>query len=354
MQDQDAIDSIYNLNTYNYDLPHELIAQFPAEPRDASRLLVLDKKTGNIEDKVFSQVIDYFEAGDTLVINHTRVISARLFAYKDTGAKVELLLLHKREDTCWEALVKPARRMKVGSRVKFAGQEDVEVEVTAELEMDGGRLLKFHNCPDVDQFISEVGHMPLPPYINRADEMGDKNRYQTVYAQESGSAAAPTAGLHFTDQLLQDIKNKGINIARITLHVGLGTFRPVSSPDIREHHMHYEYYHVNAETAAILNETRSRGRNIIAVGTTVVRALETVYNDDYGFLCQSGQTNKFIYPGYHIKAVDRMITNFHLPGSSLIMLVAALAGLDFTMTAYSHAVDNKYRFFSYGDAMLII
>jgi len=353
MQDQAAKDSIYSLETYNYNLPPELIAQFPAEPRDSSRLLVMNKESGILEDRVFYQVIDYLEAGDTLVINHTRVIPARLFAYKDTGAKVELLLLGQKEDK-WEALVKPARRMKVGTRVKFAGHENVEVEVVAELALDGGRLLKFHNCPDVEQFINNVGQMPLPPYINRAAQAVDTNRYQTVYARESGSAAAPTAGLHFTDRLLQDIKNKGVNIARITLHVGLGTFRPVSSSDIREHHMHYEYYQVNAETAELLNQTRKIGRNVVAVGTTVVRALETVYNDDCGFLCQSGQTNKFIYPGYRTKAVDKMITNFHLPGSSLIMLVSALAGLDHTMTAYVHAVNNNYRFFSYGDAMLII
>jgi len=345
--------NIYNLETYNYNLPPGLIAQFPAEPRDSSRLLVLNKQTGLVEDRIFHQVIDYLEAGDTLVVNHTKVIPARLYAYKETGARVELLLLSKKEDN-WEALVKPARRMKVGSRVKFIGQANVEAEVIAELDIDGGRLIKFHYCPDVEQFINQVGQMPLPPYINRAAAVEDQNRYQTVYAQEAGSAAAPTAGLHFTDRLLQDIKAKGINIARITLHVGLGTFRPVSSQDIREHHMHYEHYQVDAKTAALLNETRNRGRNIVAVGTTVVRTLETVYNDKRGFACQSGETNKFIYPGYPIKAIDKMITNFHLPGSSLIMLVSALAGLDHTRAAYQHAVDKQYRFFSYGDAMLII
>ncbi len=345
--------NIYNLETYNYSLPPGLIAQFPAEPRDSSRLLVLNKHTGLVEDRIFHQVIDYLEAGDTLVINHTRVIPARLYAYKETGAKIELLLLCKKGDN-WEALVKPARRMKVGSRVKFMGQADVEAEVLADLDIDGGRLIKFHHCPDEEQFIGQVGQMPLPPYINRAAEVEDQNRYQTVYAQEAGSAAAPTAGLHFTDRLLQDIKAKGINIARITLHVGLGTFRPVSSQDIREHQMHYEHYQVNSETAALLNDTRSQGHHIVAVGTTVVRTLETVYNDKRGFACQSGETNKFIYPGYPVKAIDKMITNFHLPGSSLIMLVSALAGLDHTRAAYQHAVDNQYRFFSYGDAMLII
>jgi len=353
MQDQAIDNSIYNLKSYQFNLPPRLIAQFPVEPRDSSRLLVLDKKNGRLEDRVFRQLIDYLEAGDTLVINHTRVIPARLFAYKDTGAKVEILLLSKQEDN-WEALVKPARKMKVGNMVKFAGQGNVQVEVLAELDMDGGRLLKFHNCPDVEQFISEVGEMPLPPYINRAAEESDKNRYQTVYAQESGSVAAPTAGLHFTDKLLQEIKDKGVNIAKIILHVGLGTFRPVSSLDIRNHRMHYEYYQVNEETAQLLNATRKRGRHIVAVGTTVVRTLETVYNDNCGFSSQSGETNKFIYPGYRFKAIDKMISNFHLPGSSLLILVAALAGLDHTMSAYQHAVDNEYRFFSYGDAMLII
>jgi len=353
MHDHDIDNSIYNLETYNYNLPPDLIAQFPVEPRDSSRLLVLDKQTGRVEDRIFHQVVDYMEAGDTLVINHTRVIPARLYACKETGAKVEILLLSKKGDN-WEALVKPARRMKVGSRVKFNGQGDVEAEVIADLDIDGGRLIKFHHCPDEEQFISEVGQMPLPPYINRAAEADDQNRYQTVYAREAGSAAAPTAGLHFTESLLQDIQAKGINIAKIILHVGLGTFRPVSSPDIREHHMHYEHYQVNAETAALLNDTRKRGRHIVAVGTTVVRTLETVYNDKRGFSCQSGETNKFIYPGYPVKAIDKMITNFHLPGSSLIMLVSALAGLDHTMAAYQHAVENRYRFFSYGDAMLII
>jgi S-adenosylmethionine:tRNA ribosyltransferase-isomerase len=243
--------------------------------------------------------------------------------------------------------------MQVGSMVNFTGYGDVQAEVIAELDMNGGRLLKFHNCPDVDQFINEAGQMPLPPYINRTAQDSDKNCYQTVYAQEPGSAAAPTAGLHFTDSLLQEIKDKGVNIARILLHVGLGTFRPVSSLDIREHRMHYEYYQVDEETSQLLNATRKSGRHIVAVGTTVVRTLETVYNENCGFSSQYGETNKFIYPGYSFKAIDKIITNFHLPGSSLLMLVAALAGLDPTMSAYKHAVDNEYRFFSYGDAMLI-
>lgn len=353
MQDLTLKVNEYHLESYNYSLPADLIAQFPAEPRDSSRLLVLDKQTGQLQDRIFTEVIDYLQAGDTLVVNHTRVIPARLLAYKDTGAKVEVLLLTKREDK-WEALVKPARRMKVGSRIKFAGHEQVELEVVAELDVAGGRLVKFHHCPDEESFINETGQMPLPPYINRPAQEGDKQLYQTVYARENGSAAAPTAGLHFTERLLQEIKEKGVNLAAITLHVGLGTFRPVSSTDIRQHHMHREYYQVDAETAALLNATRQRGQQIIAVGTTVVRTLESVYDAEAGFRCQSGETDKFIYPGYKVQAIDKMITNFHLPGSSLLMLLAAQAGLEYTLAAYQHAVANQYRFFSYGDAMLII
>lgn len=353
MQNDGRNNNIYELETYSYNLPSGLIAQFPAEPRDSSRLLVVNKQTGEIEDKVFYQVVDYLEAGDTLVINQTRVIPARLYGFKETGAKVEILLLNKKNDS-WEALVKPARRMKTGSRVRFAGHGDIEAEVVADLDMDGGRLIKFHHCPDEDQFINTVGQMPLPPYINRAAGADDKQRYQTVYAREAGSVAAPTAGLHFTEKLLRDIKARGVNVAQITLHVGLGTFRPVSSGDIRKHHMHYEHYQMSAETADLLNETRHRGHKIIAVGTTVVRTLETIYNDGRGFTGQAGETDKFIYPGYTFKAVDRMITNFHLPGSTLIMLVSALAGIDNTRAAYQYAVAHRYRFYSYGDAMLII
>jgi len=353
MQDKATDDSIYNLETYNYELPPRLIAQFPVEPRDSSRLLVLNRKNGELEDRIFSQVVDYLEEGDALVINQTRVISARLLGYKDTGARVEILLLMKQGEY-WEALVKPARRMRTGSRIKFAGEEAVEAEVVDELAFDGGRLLRFYNCPDEDGYISRAGQMPLPPYIGRSAEEKDKERYQTVYAQEPGSAAAPTAGLHFTEGLLQEIKARGINIARIVLHVGLGTFRPVKNPDIRGHQMHFEHYCVDEETATLLNTTRSRGHHIVAVGTTVVRTLETIYNNDCGFSAQSGMTDKFIYPGYRFVAIDSMITNFHLPGSSLLMLVAALAGIDNTMSTYRYAIDHEYRFFSYGDAMLII
>lgn len=241
----------------------------------------------------------------------------------------------------------------MGSRVYFKDYPDVEVEVMAELE-NGARLLHFHNCPDEMAFFNQAGAMPLPPYINRPAEEKDKVTYQTVYAQEAGSAAAPTAGLHFSEELLQTLKGQGVNVAEILLHVGLGTFRPVNCEDIRDHQMHYEYFQIDAATAELLNNTRSNGKNIVAVGTTVVRTLETVYNESHEFSSQSGQTNKFIYPGYEYRAVDKIITNFHLPGSSLIMLVAAFAGLDNTLQAYRHAVEREYRFFSYGDAMLIV
>ncbi len=343
---------LYDLQNYHFDLPPGLIAQFPLEKRDASRLLVLDRQSGCLQDRVFKDMIEYLNPGDTLVLNNTRVIPARLYTRKKTGARIEMLLLN-RQSEYWEALVKPARRMQLGSRVFFEEYPEVEVEVMDELE-NGGRLLKFHNCPDELAFINQVGNMPLPPYINRPAEENDKTSYQTVYAREAGSAAAPTAGLHFTEELLEQIEARGVNIARILLHVGLGTFRPVSSQDIREHQMHYEHYQLDAATADLLNNTRKNGKNIIAVGTTVVRTLETVYNEKHGFSGQSGQTNKFIYPGYQYRAVDKIITNFHLPGSSLIMLVAAFAGLDYTLQAYRHAVLNEYRFFSYGDAMFIV
>jgi S-adenosylmethionine:tRNA ribosyltransferase-isomerase len=345
--------NIYNLQSYQFNLPPELIAQYPVEPRDQSRLLVLERQTGLIKDCIFSDIIDYLENGDTLVLNDTRVIPARLYGYKDTGARVEILLLNQ-QGKQWEALVRPAKRLKPGSRVKLDGQDEVEIEIMAEVNFAGGRLIEFRNCVDEMSFIDQMGQMPLPPYINRPAEKSDKQSYQTIYAREEGSAAAPTAGLHFSQGLLQHIQDKGVNLAYILLHVGLGTFRPVSSSDIRQHQMHYEYYRVNEETAALLNQTRQKGKKIVAVGTTVVRTLETVYNIKHGFIAGEGQTNKFIYPGYEFKAVNCLQTNFHLPGSSLIMLVAAFAGYDNTMTAYQHAVENKYRFFSYGDAMLIV
>ncbi|MDD2586660.1 MAG: tRNA preQ1(34) S-adenosylmethionine ribosyltransferase-isomerase QueA [Syntrophomonadaceae bacterium] len=344
---------IFNIDTYKFDLPQELIAQYPVEPRDSARLLVLSRRNETREDRVFSDIIDYFERGDTLVLNDTRVIPARIYACKTTGGQVEILLLKRINDGKWEALVRPARRLKPGTIIRLVEDTNVEIEIGEELDFAGGRLVKFINCPDEEELIFRVGHMPLPPYINRADEKEDISSYQTVYARETGSAAAPTAGLHFTKELLNKLQEKGINVATVLLHVGLGTFRPVSSQDIRQHNMHYEYYKMDSNTATLLNQTRSAGKNIIAVGTTVVRTLETVYNVDCGFKASEGKTNKFIYPGYKLKAIDELVTNFHLPGSSLIMLVAAFAGLDNTMAAYNYAVNNRYRFFSYGDAMLI-
>ncbi|SHG98446.1 S-adenosylmethionine--tRNA ribosyltransferase-isomerase [Thermosyntropha lipolytica DSM 11003] len=343
---------IYHLKSYDYYLPEDLIAKFPVEPRDASRLLVLDRRTGRVEDKIFRDIIEYLKPGDTLVVNKTRVIPARLHGYKESGGKVEILLLKKRDEG-WEALVRPAKRLRPGETVFFGEGVKVTAEIVDVSEVEGGRIIRFNNCPDDYQFIEEMGEMPLPPYIRRSAEESDKRRYQTVYAQETGSAAAPTAGLHFTEKLLYDLQAKGVNIAGIVLHVGIGTFRPVTCENIREHKMHREWYRIDEETARLLNNTRQEGRSIVAVGTTVVRTLETVYNDDYGFRAESGETEKFIYPGYKFKAVDKLITNFHLPGSSLLMLVAAFAGYENTMAAYRYAVENRYRFFSYGDAMFI-
>lgn len=352
MAQLNAEPSIYNLDSYRFDLPPQLIAQYPVEPRDKARLLVLQRSTGQVQDRVFVNLVDYLDKGDTIVLNDTRVIPARLFGYKDTGARVEIFLL-KPSGENWEALVKPARRLKPGTIINFA-QEQVQAEVVGELDFAGGRLIRLINCSNPDAFINQAGEMPLPPYINRPAEEDDKENYQTVYARNAGSVAAPTAGLHFTTELLQSLENKGVNLASILLHVGLGTFRPVSSDDIRRHEMHYEFYKMSRETAELLNRTRQAGKKIVAVGTTVVRTLETVYNDDYGFSAREGQTNKFIYPGYKFQAVDSLVTNFHLPGSSLLMLVAAFAGYDVTMQVYHQAVEKEYRFFSYGDAMLII
>jgi S-adenosylmethionine:tRNA ribosyltransferase-isomerase len=341
----------YQLQNYYFHLPQELIAQYPVEPRDASQLLVLDRKSGQREDRRFRDIVEYLQPGDTLVLNDTRVIPARLRGYKRTGAQVELLLLKKVGEN-WEALVKPARRLKAGDRVLFEDSK-VEVEIMGELPLAGGRLLRIVNCLNEEAFLESKGHIPLPPYINREDEAMDVQRYQTVYARQRGSAAAPTAGLHFTKELLQSIRERGVNITSILLHVGLGTFRPVSCTDIREHRMHSEYYELDQSCAQVLNDTRAKGRKIIAVGTTVVRTLETVYNEAYIYQGSRGYTDKYIYPGYEIKGVDAMITNFHLPASSLLMLVAAFGGLEQVLSAYQHAVEARYRFFSYGDAMLI-
>ncbi len=335
---------------FDYNLPEELIAQTPLKKRDASRLMVLDRKTGEIEHKHFSDIIDYLEEGDTLVLNDTKVLPARLIGEKvDTGAVIEILLLKNIEGDDWECLVKPARRIKVGTVVSF-GDGLLKAQCIKELDQ-GIRHFKLIYEGILMEILEKLGTMPLPPYIH--EKLADQTRYQTVYAREVGSAAAPTAGLHFTKELLERIKDKGINIAFVTLHVGLGTFRPVSVSSVEEHEMHSEYYHMNKKTAELLIKTKKEGHRIISVGTTSTRTLESIMTKYHEFRECSGWTNIFIYPGYKFKAIDCLITNFHLPKSTLIMLVSALAGKENIMNAYNTAVEEKYRFFSFGDAMFI-
>ena len=340
-----------NVEEFDYHLPESLIAQTPLKNRDQSRLLVLGRKTGNIAHKHFTDIMDYFETGDTLVLNDTRVMPARLFGLKEeTGAKVEMLMLTRIEDNDWEVLLKPAKRIKVGNTLSF-GNGKIIAECIKELEQ-GGRIMRLHFEGILEERLDELGEMPLPPYIK--ERLDDPDRYQTVYAKENGSAAAPTAGLHFTDELLQKIKDKGVNIAFITLHVSLGTFRPVSVEDINDHEMHSEYYQMTKETADILNKTKENGHRIISVGTTSTRTLETIRRDHEQFVATSGWTDIFIYPGFEYKAIDGLITNFHLPKSTLVMLVSAFSSREYILNAYKEAVKLKYRFFSFGDAMLII
>lgn len=340
-----------NVEEFDYHLPESLIAQTPLKNRDQSRLLVLGRKTGNIAHKHFTDIMDYFEPGDTLVLNDTRVMPARLFGLKEeTGAKVEMLMLTRIEDNDWEVLLKPAKRIKVGNTLSF-GNGKIIAECIKELEQ-GGRIMRLHYEGILEERLDELGEMPLPPYIK--ERLDDPDRYQTVYAKENGSAAAPTAGLHFTDELLQKIKDKGVNIAFITLHVGLGTFRPVSVEDIDDHEMHSEYYQMTKETADMLNKTKEKGHRIISVGTTSTRTLETIRRDHEQFVATSGWTDIFIYPGFEYKAIDGLITNFHLPKSTLVMLVSAFSSREYILNAYKEAVKLKYRFFSFGDAMLII
>ena len=335
---------------FDYNLPEELIAQTPLTQRDASRLLVLDRKTGDIEHKHFSDIINYLNEGDTLVLNDTKVLPARLIGVKEeTGAVIEVLLLKNTEQDNWECLVKPARRIKVGTIVSFG---DGKLKAKCIKESDEGiRHFTFLYEGIFLEILEELGTMPLPPYIH--EKLKDQSRYQTVYAKEVGSAAAPTAGLHFTKELLEEIKNKGVNIAYITLHVGLGTFRPVSVETVEEHEMHSEYYNMSKEVATLLNETKKNGKRIISVGTTSTRTLETIMQKYNEFTECSGWTNIFIYPGYEFKAIDCLSTNFHLPKSTLVMLVSALAGRENILNAYKTAVEEKYRFFSFGDAMFI-
>ncbi len=335
---------------FDYELPEELIAQTPLEKRDASRLLVLDKETGRIEHQHFRDILDYLKEGDTLVLNDTKVLPARLIGEKEeTKAVIEILLLKNMEEDNWECLVKPARRVKVGTVVSF-GEGLLKAKCTKELD-DGIRYFELDYKGILYEILDNLGTMPLPPYIH--EKLKDQSRYQTVYAKEVGSAAAPTAGLHFTTELLERIKQKNISICYVTLHVGLGTFRPVKVEKIEDHEMHSEYYHMSEEVAKKLNETKKNGGRIISVGTTSTRVLETIQSKYNEFRKCSGFTDIFIYPGYQFKGVDCLITNFHLPKSTLIMLVSALAGREAILKAYQVAVEKKYRFFSFGDAMFI-
>lgn len=340
-----------NLSDFDYFLPEELIAQEPAESRDHSRLLILHKDSGEREHRNFSDCIDYMNPGDVLVVNSTRVIPARLLGVKEkTGANIEIILLKRNDIDTWEVLVRPGKRVQIGTKIVF-GNGLLTAEAIGTTDA-GGRVLKFQYEGVFEEILDTLGQMPLPPYIKK--QLSDKERYQTVYSKTPGSAAAPTAGLHFTSQLLDKIRDRGINIVEITLHVGLGTFRPVKTEKIEEHKMHAEYYEISEESAKIINEAKKEGRKLISVGTTSARALETVA-DEKGIICpDSGWTDIFIYPGYRFKAVDKLITNFHLPKSTLLMLVSAFAGRENVLAAYDEAVKLNYRFFSFGDAMFII
>ncbi|MCK1981898.1 MULTISPECIES: tRNA preQ1(34) S-adenosylmethionine ribosyltransferase-isomerase QueA [Peribacillus] len=339
------------LDMFDFHLPEELIAQVPLEDREASRLMVLDKETGKLQHDVFSHITEYIKPGDCLVLNDTKVLPARLYGSKEgTGAKVEVLLLKQEHDDVWETLVKPAKRIKEGTTIVF-GDGKLSAVCTGVLE-HGGRILEFKYEGIFYEILEKLGEMPLPPYIK--EQLDDQDRYQTVYARERGSAAAPTAGLHFTEDLLGKLKEMGVHIAFITLHVGLGTFRPVSVDDIDSHEMHSEFYQMTEGTARLLNDVKEKGGKIITVGTTSTRTLETIASRNDGvFKEENGWTSIFIYPGYEFKGIDAMITNFHLPKSTLIMLISALAGREHVLHAYETAVEEKYRFFSFGDAMLI-
>lgn len=341
-----------DLHDFYYDLPEELIAQDPLSDRSSSRLIVLDKETGEIEHKIFRDIVDYLKPGDCLVVNDTKVIPARLIGTKaDTGATIEVLLLKRLEDRqdTWEVLVKPGKKAKVGAKISF-GEGKLIGEIIDIVE-EGNRLIQFTYDGIFEEILDELGQMPLPPYITH--QLKDKNRYQTVYAKYEGSAAAPTAGLHFTKDLLKKIEEKGVVIASVTLHVGLGTFRPVKVENVLEHHMHSEFYRIEPEEAEKINAAKKAGKRVIAVGTTSCRTLESASTEDGILKAQSGWTDIFIYPGYHFKMVDALITNFHLPKSTLVMLVSALAGREHILAAYKEAVEKKYRFFSFGDAMFI-
>lgn len=340
-----------NVKDFYFDLPQELIAQDPLEDRSASRLLVLDKETGEVTHRHFRDIKEYLKPGDCLVINDTKVIPARLLGTKkDTGAKIEVLLLKRREDDIWETLVKPGKKARPGAELEFG--EGLLKATVVEVADEGNRLIQFHYDGIFEEILDQLGQMPLPPYITH--QLKDKNRYQTVYAKHQGSAAAPTAGLHFTKELLAEIKELGVEIAHVTLHVGLGTFRPVKTENVLDHHMHSEFYMVEESEAQKVNKAKESGGRIICVGTTSCRTIESAAGEDGLLKAGSGWTEIFIYPGYQFKLLDCLITNFHLPESTLVMLVSALAGRERVLSAYGEAVKERYRFFSFGDAMLVI
>lgn len=338
-----------NVSEFNYELPEELIAQVPIQKRDESRLMVLNRKDKTIEHKTFKDILDYLRPGDVLVRNNTKVIPARLYGKKDTGANVEFLLLNRIEGDIWESIVRPGNKLHIGTKVIF-GDGLLQAEILD--TMPGGtRKVQFSYDGIFNEILDKIGLMPLPPYIH--ETLKEKDRYQTVYAKYEGSAAAPTAGLHFTDELLEKLTKKGIEIANVTLHVGIGTFRPVKEETVEEHEMHSEHFYIKKEDADIINKAKKEGRRVIAVGTTSCRVLESIANEEGYVEEQERDTSIFIYPGYKFKCIDGLITNFHLPESTLIMLVSALAGKDYIMSAYNEAVKEKYRFFSFGDAMFI-
>lgn len=340
-----------DVKDFYYDLPQELIAQDPLEDRSSSRLMVLDKITGEVEHRHFKDITEYLRPGDCLVINNTKVIPARLYGVKDgTETKIEILLLKRKENDIWETLVKPGKKCKIGTKIVFG--EGILTGEVVDIVEEGNRLIQFHYEGIFEEILDRLGQMPLPPYITH--QLQDKNRYQTVYAKYDGSAAAPTAGLHFTPELLQQVRDMGVEIAEVTLHVGLGTFRPVKETDVLKHHMHSEFYKIEQSEADKINKAKKEGHRVIAVGTTSTRTLESAA-DENGFLTEkSGWTEIFIYPGYQFKVIDALITNFHLPESTLVMLVSALAGREHVLAAYETAVEEKYRFFSFGDAMFIV
>ena len=339
-----------DVKDFYFDLPQELIAQDPLEDRSSSRLLVLDKETGAVEHRVFRDIVSYLRKGDCLVINDTKVIPARLYGVKEgTQAKIEVLLLKRRADDVWEVLVKPGRKARPGAVIQFG--EGLLTGKVIDVVEEGNRLIRFSYQGIFEEILDQLGQMPLPPYITH--QLKDKNRYQTVYAKHEGSAAAPTAGLHFTEELLKQIEEKGVKIAHVTLHVGLGTFRPVKVDNVQDHHMHSEFYIVEEEEAKKINDTKKAGGRVICVGTTSCRTLESAAGEDGVLKAGSGWTDIFIYPGYRFKILDALITNFHLPESTLVMLVSALAGREHVLAAYEEAIRERYRFFSFGDAMFI-